>query len=33
MRKIKKGDKVQVIAGKFKGAIFEVEKIIDDKVF
>ena len=33
MRKIKKGDKVQVIAGKFKGAIFEVEKVDDDKVY
>ncbi len=33
MRKLKKGDKVQVIAWKFKGAIFEIEKIDGDKVY
>ena len=32
MRKLKKGDKVQVIAWKFKWAIFEIEKIKDDRV-
>ncbi|MEF2175745.1 MAG: 50S ribosomal protein L24 [Candidatus Absconditabacteria bacterium] len=30
MRKIKKGDKVQVISGKMKGTVSEVEKVIDE---
>lgn len=33
MRKLKKGDKVQVITWKFKGGIFEIEKIDDNKVY
>ncbi len=33
MQKLKKWDKVYVIAGKFKGAIFEIEKIKWDKVY
>jgi ribosomal protein L24 len=33
MQKIKKGDKVYVIAGKFKGAIFDVEKVDGDKIY
>ncbi len=33
MRKIRKWDKVQVIAGKFKGSISTIIKVDDDKVF
>ena len=33
MRKIKKGDKVQVIAGRFKGSISTIVKVDEDKVY
>ena len=33
MRKLRKGDKVQVIAGKFKGSQSTIVKVEDDKVW
>ncbi|HMT00833.1 MAG TPA: 50S ribosomal protein L24 [Candidatus Absconditabacterales bacterium] len=33
MTKIKKGDKVKVISGKFKGTISTIDQILGDKAF
>ncbi|UFX82778.1 50S ribosomal protein L24 [Candidatus Absconditicoccus praedator] len=33
MKKIKTGDKVQVIAGSYKGSVSVVEKVENDKVY
>jgi ribosomal protein L24 len=33
MKKLRLGDPIMIIAGKFKGKVSTIEKIDDDKVF